>query len=186
MIETEENRMKVESRDAIIFTRDLVIRTAEQIKHIKESSEENKSDLKKHQEVSTKITNRIFSKINELKCPQEETILALEAYNTEQNGHLKVLAEQGTTTQTKLQEVLNIAKGRKSLWKEVGLVAGTVVGIVAIIASITFGIMRVTLSKQKLNNYTQVEMVQDRELLLTELLHKLEDSIKSQKKRIEE
>ena len=53
----------------------------------------------------------INSKIDNLSCPQEETIKLLKKHNDEQNGHLRELAEQGGNTLKKIDGIISESKG---------------------------------------------------------------------------
>jgi len=66
----------------------------------------------------------IKKEIKESSCKfrDGEVIAALQDYNKKQNGRLDEIKKQGGNHSTMLTTILAIAEGRKSLWKELGIV----------------------------------------------------------------
>ncbi len=99
---------------------------------------EHKTDQKRRDEKQEEMFTSICEQISSHTCTQSlETKTVVETLVTrteEQNGHLRALEMQGTT-------LLSIAKGRESLWKEVGIVAGAVTAFAGVISGIVFGFL---------------------------------------------
>jgi len=91
--------------------------------------------------------DKLHKKIEEKQCPHDETISLMKIHNEEQNGHMLDLANQSKALLKTVNEngnnitkVLGIAEGRKSVWKDIGILTG-VLGLVALII---FGIIEAT------------------------------------------
>jgi|APSaa5957512535_1039671.scaffolds.fasta_scaffold02579_7 hypothetical protein len=136
----KERASKDKSRDYIQNIHDSVIRTEEGIKYLKEEHTKTNTRLTEHEEKEEKALLEICDKINNHTCDQSvETKAIVEKLSERtniQNGHLgdlseqgKALKEQGDKTEDSLKTLLSIAEGRKSLWKELGIV-GTFIVIV--------------------------------------------------------
>lgn len=123
----KEKKQRDESRDYIKSTHDIVIRT-----------ETNLLNLTNNHD---KLESRFNDHLNlERNCPKEETIEAIGKYNEEQNGHIKNIQLQGKQTQEKLDEVLNVTKGKKAVITMAAVVTTGIIGTVGTIAGLIYGV----------------------------------------------
>lgn len=121
----EENRKIQESRDCIKKTHDIVIRTEANVRNLFLSH--NKLEERVHKHITEELKD----------CPKSDTIEAIDKYNKEQNGHIKEIQLQGEETQKKLDEVLNIAKGKKTVIKfAIAIMGGTLTALGTIYGAI--------------------------------------------------
>lgn len=135
-----EKESKAKSRGYIEKTHDTVILTAERVENLKVENEKTNIRLDQHEHAEENMFKHICSKIEGHTCTQSietaEIVEELSAAKKEQNGHLKdmekhlqALQVQGNTSADTLSTILSIAEGRKSLWRELGLVIGAGIGI---------------------------------------------------------
>ncbi len=73
---------------------------------------------------------------NSCRFKDGEIIAELRNKNTQQNGSLVRLETQSLNNANKIHKILNIAEGRKSVWKEVAIFAALLSGFAAFLALI--------------------------------------------------
>lgn len=95
-----------------------------------------KTDLVDHIKNETRVIADLKTCIEANSCrfKDGEIITELRNKNKEQNGSLKRLADQGDENKVTIDKILNIAEGRKSVWKEVAILVTVVSALIAITA----------------------------------------------------
>lgn len=131
----EEKKKKEQSRAYIIETRDLVVDFGARL-------DEHKKEFVNHKEREERKFMEISRKIDEKTCPHDDTVGMLKRHNEEQNGHMKDLANDISATKQIVQTVHDIAKGRKSVWKDIGAVALVMIPTMALITTIVIYILQ--------------------------------------------
>ena len=116
----KEKKQRDESRDYIKSTHDIVIRTEANLFNLATN----------HDKLESRFNEHLSSERN---CPKEETIEAIGKYNEEQNGHIKNIQLLGEQTQKKLDEVLNVTKGKKVIITMAAVVTGLIYGVIQLI-----------------------------------------------------
>jgi len=121
----------------------VVALTKEVKEHIKDFEKHRDDDEIRHEEIFRDISGKITNHNCGLSLETKQVVETLVKRTDEQNGHLADLAKQGKTrqqqgeeTQRSLEKVLIIAEGRKSLWKEIGLVSASLIGVGTFLALI--------------------------------------------------
>jgi hypothetical protein len=129
----EERESKKKSRASIQLTHDIVIRTEERVQYLKDEGEKTNDRLAKHEmneeEALKDIKKQIEGHTCSLSKETEAIVKTLVDRANKQNGHLAGIEEQGVDQKETLDALLNIAEGRKSLWKEIGIVVASLAAI---------------------------------------------------------
>jgi hypothetical protein len=129
----QEKESKDKSRGYIQKTHDIVIKTESKVDQLEKENEKVNTRLDGNDDSQEKIYDRICDKIENHTCSlslETESIVSTLVTRTDiQNGHLAALEKQGDSTAGTLNTLLAIAQGRRSLWKELGIIMGSIVGM---------------------------------------------------------
>jgi len=129
----KERDCKDRSREYIQKTHDAVIGMGKDIEYLKGANEKTNIRFTEHEVVAKGSLKDVRDMIENHTCTQsletKEIVQNLVEHQKTQNGHLKDLKIQGDTTAETQMTLLLIAQGRRSLWKEIGIVIGSIVGI---------------------------------------------------------
>jgi len=137
---------KEESRKCIRETHDAVIALRIESEFRKKEFDEHRLSEDKvfarHEEIFKDISSQIENHTCMLSKETKAIVDALIKRADEQNGHIAEVVGQVTLLAADSKEVLTIAKGRKSLWKDAAAVTGSTIGVLGFIAAIVLGIIR--------------------------------------------
>jgi hypothetical protein len=107
--------------------------------------------------------DKIFSKINGLKCPKESTIKVLEDYKREQNGSLKALKEQSLEHKETLNALKNQMMGEDIAKEKRNRKITTYVsiaGVILVVAGLFFQLYDMKKTSLKNNTILEYKMLQ--------------------------
>jgi|15BtaG_2_1085339.scaffolds.fasta_scaffold25839_4 vacuolar-type H+-ATPase subunit I/STV1 len=132
----DENKKKEESRALIRNMHDSMIMISKDFAYHVNDYKEHKQQQVKADNEQDELFDKICHQIDRHTCTQsyetKSIVEKLVERTKEQNGHLKAVDSHLESVETTLSTVLNIAEGRRSLWKEVGVVIGAITAIAAI------------------------------------------------------
>jgi hypothetical protein len=77
------------------------------------------SRLTQHERSTHEIIQKIFEKLEAYKCPHDDDMALMKAYNKKQNGHIDDISVQGQEIKTKLDIIIAESVGEEKAKKEI-------------------------------------------------------------------